>query len=431
MKIVVVGGGAGGLELVTRLGKKFARKENTQIILIDKKQVHLWKPLLHEVASGTLDPEVDSVSYRAHAHNNHFIFKIGTLCGIDRSNKHIVLSAKLDDDGAEILPQRTQDYDLLVLAIGSESNDFGIEGVARHCIFLDSLQQASRFQAKLLNKFIRLDQALQADSHQNLSIAIVGGGATGVELSAELVNAQQWFSIYGLDNVKADHFKITLIEAGNRVLPALSKRISRAVVKELEKLGVTVLTQTQIDRVQKNTLMTTNGDAIDADIMVWAAGIKAPVLLKNFDGLKTNKANQILTRSNLLSLDDDHIFVIGDCAGHQLKEGQWIPPRAQSAHQMASQVYKNINNIIDKKPLADFKYSDHGSLVSLSKYFAVGSLMGNFSKGSLSIEGKLARMAYLSLYRMHQLALHGWFKMLLIAFSEKINKVIRPRLKLH
>ena len=431
MKIVIVGGGAGGLELATKLGKKLGSKRKAQIVLIDKKQTHLWKPLLHEVASGTLDSEVDSVSYRAHAHNHHFLFKIGTLCDIDRSNKHIVLKSESDTDGVEILPQRTESYDLLVLAIGSESNDFGTPGVKQYCTFLDSLEQAEKFQYRLLNRFIRLDQTLLTQPDETLSIAIVGGGATGVELSAELVNARQWFSIYGLDHVKPEHLKLTLIEAGPRLLPALSERISGAVVKELEKLGLMIRVDTQISSAAKNVLFTKHGEEIKADLMVWAAGVKAPDFLQDFGELQTNKANQILTRANLLTLDDDSIFVIGDCAGTKINENEWVPPRAQSAHQMASLVYKNILNSMAGKNLVDFKYSDYGSLVSLSHFSAVGRLMGNFSRGTLNIEGKVARIAYLSLYRMHQLALHGWIRMILIALSERINKVIRPRLKLH
>ena len=430
MKIVIVGGGAGGLELATKLGKKLGRRRKAQIVLIDKKHIHLWKPLLHEVASGTLDSEVDAVSYRAHAHNHSFLFKIGSLCDIDRDQKCIVLESETDKDGEEILPQRIESYDLLVLAIGSESNDFCTPGVRQHCTFLDSLEQAENFQYKLLNYFIRLNQRLLNHPEESLSIAIVGGGATGVELSAELVNARQWFTTYGLDHVKPEHLKITLIEAGPRLLPALKERISTAVQAELNKLGLIIRTNTQISRAAKNSLFTKQGEQIKADIMVWAAGVKAADFLKDIGGLQTNQANQICTRSSLLSVDDDSIFVIGDCAATRVND-QWVPPRAQSAHQMASLVYKNILNLMNEKTLVEFKYSDHGSLVSLSHFSAVGNLMGNFSRGSWTIEGKIARIAYLSLYRMHQLALHGWIRMILIALSERINKVIRPRLKLH
>ena len=431
MKIVVVGGGAGGLELATKLGKKLGRKQKADIVLVDKKHIHLWKPLLHEVASGTLDSEVDAVSYRAHAHNYSFRFKIGTLTGIDSQRKVIMLSGEFDDDGAEILPPRDESYDLLVMAVGSESSDFGIQGVSEYCTYLDSLSQAKRFQTKLLNHFISLNQRLDSDPQANLSIAIVGGGATGVELSAELVNAQQCAAMYGLNNIDHDHFDITLIEAGTRILPALNQQIADSVLRELEKLDVKVLTNTMIEQVRPNTLITSNAEQINADLMVWAAGIKAPEFLRTMEFLQFNKANQILIEPTLQAKGADDIFVIGDCAGLKDASGQWIPPRAQSAHQMAAIAYSNILNVINKKPLQEFKYKDHGSLVSLSRFGVIGRLMGNFSKSALNIEGKLARLAYISLYRMHQITLHGWIRMLLIALSDRINKVIRPRLKLH
>jgi len=289
MKIVIVGGGAGGLELATKLGRKLGRKQKADVVLVDKKHIHLWKPLLHEVASGTLDSEVDAVSYRAHAHNHGFRFKIGTLTGIDAESKMIMLSGEFDDDGVEILPPRNENYDLLVLAIGSESNDFGIPGVIEHCTFLDSLAQAKRFQSRLLNHFISLNQRLETQPQANLSIAIVGAGATGVELSAELVNAQKCAKLYGLKNISHEHFTITLIEASERILPALNEQIASTVLKELKKLGVKVLSNTMIQQVKSKQLVTANDEQLNADLIVWAAGIKAPEFLKQLDFFQLNK----------------------------------------------------------------------------------------------------------------------------------------------
>ncbi len=436
MKIVIVGGGAGGLELATSLGKKLGGKGKAEVLLLDRNHTHIWKPLLHEVASGSLDAEADAVGYRAHAHYNGFTFKVGTLCGVDRDKKAIQLAALFDENGEEILPQREEPYDYLVLAIGSVSNDFGIEGVAENCIFLDSVSQAKTFQRRLVNQFIRLNRDL-AKTHveRKLHVVIVGGGATGVELSAELFKARQLFATYGLHNVRPEHLQVSLIEAGPCLLPALSERISSAVYTELEVLGVNVNLSTMITRAEKGALITKDGTRFDADLIVWAAGVKAPEFLRDFGGLETNRANQLLVDSTLQVKGDAAIFALGDCAGCEMMgadgEVRWVPPRAQSAHQMASLVAKNIRNLHSGKPLVDFKYSDYGSLVSLSDFTAFGRLMGGLSTGSLSVEGRIARLAYVSLYRMHQLAIHGWFKTLLVALSDKINHFIRPRLKLH
>ena len=436
MKIVIVGGGAGGLELATKLGKSLGRKGKADVLLLDRNHTHIWKPLLHEVASGSLNADVDSISYRAHAHNNHFRFKLGTLCGLNRAEKSIQLAALYDEDGKEILPERSESYDLLVLAIGSVSNDFGVEGIAEHCIFLDSPRQADRFHTRLVNRFIRLNRDLREGfTDKTLNIAIVGAGATGVELSAELFKAREWFATYGLNHIKPEHLKVSLVEAGPRVLPALSDKISAAVHKELDKLGVEVRTSTIVQRAEASALVTKDDEPINADLMVWAAGVKAPEFLTQLDGLETNRANQLLVDDHLRVQGTNDVFAIGDCAGCSMKgpdgEDRWVPPRAQSAHQMASHVGDNILRLISEKPLKNFVYKDRGSLISLSHYTAVGKLMGGLTSGSLNVEGRIARAAYVSLYRMHQLALHGWMRTMLLALTDKINLLIRPRLKLH
>ncbi|NIB39371.1 NAD(P)/FAD-dependent oxidoreductase [Pseudomaricurvus alkylphenolicus] len=436
MKIVIIGGGAGGLELATKLGKKLGRNGRADVLLIDRNPVHIWKPLLHEVASGSLNADIDSVSYRAHAHNYGFRFKLGCLVGVDHQRKVVELEALHDEDGEEILPRRSESYDLLVLAIGSVSNDFGVEGAAENCIFLDSPQQAERFHKRLVNRFIRLNRDLrQGHSERRLRVAIVGAGATGVELSAELFKAREWFATYGLNHIRSDHLQVSLVEAGPRVLPALSERISNAAREELTKLGVEVRTSTAVARVEADALVTKEDESIEADLIVWAAGVKAPDFLARLEGLEVNRANQLLVDDCLRVKGAEGIYALGDCAGCQITgdDGQerWVPPRAQSAHQMASRVADNIIRQHQGLQPQAFVYRDRGSLVSLSHYTAFGRLMGGLNQGSLNVEGRIARMAYVSLYRMHQLALHGWLRTLLVTLSDRINHFIRPRLKLH
>ncbi len=436
MKIVIVGGGAGGLELATTLGKSLGSKGRADIVLIDRNHTHIWKPLLHEVASGSLDADLDAVSYRAHAHKNHYEFKLGTLCGVDRQRKVIFLDALVDDEREEILPRREVSYDYLVLAIGSVSNDFGVTGVADHCIFLDRPDQAQRFHRRLVDGFIRLDQKLQAgDAERKLRVAIIGGGATGVELSAELYKAREWFSTYGLRAITPEHLDVTLVEAGPRLLPVLNERISSGAHEELEKLGVNVLVNTAVVSASSAGLLTKQGVEIPADLMVWAAGVKAPDFLKGIEGLEFNRANQVVVEPTLQARGDERIFVLGDCAGCPMEgpDGQprWVPPRAQSAHQMAATVARNLELLLQGKRLTDFVYRDMGSLVSLSQYTAFGRLMGGLARGGLSLEGKVARLAYVSLYRMHQVAIHGWPRTAVVALTDKINHFIRPRFKLH
>ncbi|MGS2717384.1 NAD(P)/FAD-dependent oxidoreductase [Eionea flava] len=432
MKVVIVGGGAGGLELATMLGRKLGKKQEHDIVLIDRNSTHLWKPLLHEVAAGSLDAEIDSVSYRAHAHAHHFQFKMGTFSGVNREKKEIHLAPVYDQEGEEILPQRNEAYDILVMAIGSSSNDFGVEGVREHCKFLDSTQQAIKFHDRLVNQFIRLNRKLIDDPTACLRVAIVGGGATGVELAAELFNSRNLFSLYGLNRIKDEHLKVTLLEAGPRLVPALSEKVSAAVLTDLAKLGADIQLNTQVAKAEHKAFITSIDNRVDADMLLWAAGIKVPTFMAEIEGLETNRINQVIVNKYLQTTNDDTIYAIGDCAGFPLDEKRWVPPRAQSAHQMATTVGKNIINTVKEKALVEFRYSDKGSLISLSEFSTVGVLMGNLVRGdTFNVRGKIARIAYISLYRMHQIALHGWVRATLMMVSDKINHILKPRLKLH
>ncbi|WP_261817105.1 NAD(P)/FAD-dependent oxidoreductase [Vibrio gallicus] len=427
-RIIIVGGGAGGLELATKLGRKFRRDSKNSVTLVDRKASHLWKPLLHEVATGSLDAGVDALSYRAHAKNHGFDFQMGSLSDIDRERKVIVLDELKDTSGELLIPVRELEYDFLVMAIGSTSNDFNTPGVRENCIFLDSPEQAHRFREEMNNQFLKL----HANSGQeSVDIAIVGAGATGVELSAELHNAIKELRNYGFGDLDSSKLNVNLVEAGERILPALPTRISSSAHQELTKIGVNVRTATMVTQAEPDGLTTKDGDKIPAQIMVWAAGIKAPDFIKDIAGLETNRINQLVVKETLQTTRDEQIFVIGDLAQCTQKDGKFVPPRAQAAHQMASHAYKNIMAMMNNKPLTNYTYNDRGSLVSLSRFSTVGSLMGNLTKGSMMIEGRIARVAYISLYRMHQMALHGTFKTALMMLVGRINRVLRPNLKLH
>ncbi|EGY29649.1 NADH dehydrogenase [Candidatus Regiella insecticola 5.15] len=428
-KIVIIGGGAGGLELATRLGHKLGRSKKAQIILVDRNPSHLWKPLLHEVATGSLDDGVDALSYLAHARNHYFNFQFGSLTDIDREQCNITLADICDAQGDVLVGERKLSYDILVMALGSVSNDFATPGVKEHCIFLDNSQQAHHFHSQMLNLFLKYS-ATKAKK-EKVNITIVGGGATGVELSAELHNAVKQLTSYGFEGLDHQALNVTLVEAGERILPVLPPRISLSAQQELVKLGVNVLTQTRVTRADREGLYTEDNQLIKGDLMVWAAGIKAPDFMKEIAGLETNRINQLVVEPTLQTTRDANIFAIGDCASCPQPTGVFVPPRAQSAHQMASHCYRNILALLAERGLKPYIYKDHGSLVSLSKFTTIGSLMGNLLRGSMMIEGRLARIFYISLYRMHQVALHGYIQTSLMMLVGGINRVIRPRLKLH
>lgn len=172
--IVIVGGGAGGLELATYLGNKLGRKQKAKVVLIDRNATHLWKPLLHEVATGTIDEGTDALSYRAHAKNHSFEFQQGTLVAVDREKKTVSLAPIYNDQNQLLVKERHISYDKLVIAIGSKSNDFGTKGVAENCIFLDGSEQAKDFQKRMMELFLRFSHS----ENKDVKIAIVGGGGS-------------------------------------------------------------------------------------------------------------------------------------------------------------------------------------------------------------------------------------------------------------
>ncbi len=432
-QIVVVGGGAGGLELVRKLGQRFRRK-HFDIILVDPAPTHIWKPLLHEVAAGSLDANLDEVGYRAHAHRWGYRFFMGRMEAIDRAAQQVIIAPIFDEDGAEIIGRQTLRYDYLVVALGSVTNSYNTPGAAKHCLFLDDRTEADRFRMKLLNQCLRVSRQMIADpaSDAHVRIAIVGGGATGVELAAELYNAAAGLRYYGLEVFDESRLEISLIEAGPRILPALPEKLADAAREELEALGVRVLAGSAVAEVTAAGVVTAKGETIPADLRVWAAGVKAPDFLRDIGGLETNANNQLVTLQTLQTTRDERIFALGDCAAcPQPGSTRPVPPRAQAAHQMADTVFANLCAAVEGRALKPFVYHDHGSLVALSRYSTVGSLMGGLIGGKLAIEGRLARFVYVSLYQMHLIAIHGWLRGLAMIIVGHVNHVIRPRLKLH
>ena len=433
-QIVVVGGGAGGLELATRLGRRYRRAPGVDVLLVDRNRTHIWKPLLHEVAAGSLDANLDEVGYGAHGHRWGFRFFLGTLEAIDRERREVVIAPMRDDDGSELLARQRIPYDYLVMAVGSVTNDFGTPGVRAHCVFLDQRQDAERFRHRLLNHCLRVSRAgaTSDTADARVEIAIVGGGATGVELAAELFDAAGALRQYGLEGFDEHRLRVTLLEAGPRILPALPKKLAAAAHEELESLGVRILVGTRVTEVDRAGVHTGDGELISAHIKVWAAGIRGADFLADFGGLETNRNNQLVVEQTLRATRDERIFALGDCCACPRPDSDGpVPPRAQAAHQMAVAVLRNLERVLAGKPPMPYVYRDHGSLVSLSRFSTVGSLMGNLIGGRMAVEGRLARFVYLSLYRMHLIAIHGWFRGVLLIAIGRVNQVVRPRLKLH
>ena len=435
-RIVIIGGGAGGLELATKLGDSLGKKRVAEVTLIDTKMTHLWKPLLHEVAAGTLNSYEDEISYVSQAYWHHFGFRLGRVDGIDRENQIVTTEPTLNSAGEEYIPRRHFPYDTLVIAVGSISNDFAIPGVREHCHYIDRQHQADLFRQHLIRAYYTAQTQQDALRAGQLHIAIAGGGATGVELAAELHHSVHQLVEYGMDRiVPEEHIKISIVESASRVLQKLPQRLSEQVQDNLRRVGIDVITGERISEATPDGFKTRSGRFIPAEIKVWAAGIKAPEFLTHIEGLERNSINQLLVRTTLQTTNDEDIFAFGDCAACPMHNSEgFVPPRAQAAHQQASMLVKAIKRRLKSEPLPEYRYVDYGSLINMSRYSTVGSLMGNVARiwaSSMFVEGLFARFVYLSLYKMHQLALHGFLRVALITVANLLTHKMRARMKLH
>ncbi len=432
--IVVVGGGAGGLELATQLGHKLGRKGKAQITLVDKARTHIWKPLLHEIAAGSMNIGRHELEYQAQGHWHGFKYRYGEMIGLDRLKKRVHLGATFDEDGRQITPDRWLPYDTVVVAIGSVSNAFGTPGVYQNAIMLDTPEQAERFNRRLLNACVRANSQAGPVRPGQLHVAIVGAGATGTELSAELHSSLRGLVAFGLDKIVPEKdIKITLIEANDRILSALPERMSQAVGDVLRGLNVDVRTNARVTEVTADGVMLADGGFIPSELVVWAAGVKGPDVLASLDGLEASRNNMLVVKPTLQTTTDDNVFALGDCA-YLLLPGEKLPlpPRAQTAHQQSSHLVKQLQRRLNGDAnLAPFKYLDFGSLVSLGHYSTVGNLMGFISGKSMRIEGFFAKMMYRSLYKMHEMALHGPVKVGLDTVARLLTRRTEPQVKLH
>lgn len=427
-RIVIVGGGAGGLELVTRLAHKFRRKKNIHITLVDNKLTHIWKPLWHEVATGTLASSDNEIGYLLHSHFHGYNFELGTLVGLDRSNKTIQLSAIVNENGDIVAPSRSLPYETLIVSIGSVCNDFGITGVAEYCLSLDSQQQAEQFHREFLQRCMHIEYNAATPT---LNIVVVGGGATGVELIAELNRVINQIKTFGWQRVNNNTIKLTIIESSDRLLQALKPKISTMIYDDLSARGITIYTNQRVQTVQSNAIITAQGLSIPADMIVWAAGIKAPAVLCNLDGLEINAINQLIVHNTLQTTVDKNIFAFGDCAYcPQGPDKKAVPPRAQAAHQQATLLVKTMQAHLANQPLPIYQYHDYGSLISLSQHNAVGQLM-SYIPGSLFLEGRIAQFLYWMLFKEHQTVLLGLWRTGLMTISNFLTERVKPRLKLH
>ncbi|WP_349042988.1 FAD-dependent oxidoreductase [Agrobacterium sp. SORGH_AS 787] len=430
-RVVVVGGGVAGLVIASRLGRRWKQRDplfffSPSMTLIESDTAHVWKPMHHIIAADTHSISQQQTTYLAQARDAGFIYEFGEVCGLDRAVREVAIAPVYEADGRLLIPERRVKYDTLILAVGSRANDFATPGVNEHCLTLDS-----RLKAEAFNHEVRIRVLQCVKLGQELLIAIVGGGATGVELAAELLQLIEASSAYGVSQ-RTERIAITLIESGPRLLSTFPTDISSATQVRLIALGIRVITNACVSRAEAHELTLTDGRKVPASLKIWAAGNKAPDLLTRLDGLETNDRNQLLVLPSLCTTLDTNIYALGDCASFaRPRASHPLPLTAQVAHQQAQHLIRHLErNIVDGIPVPDFTYRDFGSLFSLGDYDAYGppGQFGPFAGGFF--RGRLAQLSHSLLYRSHQSSLHGFYRGSLLWLIDWLNARLRPTIRL-
>ncbi len=427
--MVIVGGGAGGLELACKLGRRLGP---AKVALVDSRQFHVWKPSLHEVAAGTLDIHQEGLSYQMLAHDNGFSFVCGPMTALDTAARQLTVGP-LVEGGEQVLGPRTLTYGALVIAVGGVSNYFGVPGADTHTISLNATEDAEHFRLTMLKLLTQAEQKKREAGQAAIEIVIIGGGATGVELAAELREASSAYAAYGFGHLDPRRdVRITLLEGAPRILAPLPERVAGAALRLLEQRNIKVVTNCHVSAVGPGTVSVAGGPDYATDLCVWAAGIKAPALLGQL-GLPVAKGGQVEVDACLRVRGVEHVFALGDCAACVDASGQAVPPRAQAAHQQASYLYQVLLARSNGKgaALAPYRYRDYGSLVSIGQSTTVGSLMGALRGASWFVEGLFARVMYVSLHLMHHQAVLGTLRTGVLALARFLVKRGAPLVKLH
>ncbi|WP_334184592.1 NAD(P)/FAD-dependent oxidoreductase [Novosphingobium sp.] len=422
-QIVIVGGGVAGLDLANQLAGTPAKQLEFDVRLVDREPAHIWKPMLHTIAAGTADASAVEASFIAQARKRGFRFDPGEVIAIDRTRRKIRLSP-LKIDGVEVVPERDIAYDTLILAAGSRANDFGTPGVAQYCLTIDCRKEAMAF-----NNRLRIDLVRAVALGRPIAIAIVGGGATGVELAAELIRIAEVVEQHGAAGAR-DNLQVTLIESQSRILGPFPEKVARAALCVLEDLGIKVLTNRRVASADSHGFSFNGGERIDADILLWAAGVRAPRFIADIDGVDHSKLGQIVVNARLAS-SDPAIYALGDCASVVAKQNDApLPTTAQVAFQQSVYLGRYLPAMLQGCDVPEFRYRDFGSLVSLGGYAAYGT-MGRFGffKGGF-LRGRVAQLGHAFLYRRHQARIYGPVRGSLLWLAEILASPARPKERL-
>ena len=392
-KIIVIGGGFGGLSFLQK-----ARKSKNEFILIDKTNHHLFQPLLYQVATAVLSPADITVPLRNLFKNDKNVKTIlSEVKEINKEKQEVTL------DNAEVI-----NYDKLIVSAGSSYSFFGKNEWSKFAKGLKVINDALDIREKILKAFEKAENEKDERIRKKyLNFVIVGGGPTGVELAGSIAEIAYKNMTKEFRNFSSKDANIYLLEAGDRILPSYSENLAKKSYKYLIDLGVKVMTKERVENIEEMKV-TTNKQVIDADNIIWAAGNEASPLIKHLD-TETDNEGRALVNQDCSIKEDNEVYVIGDAANFITASGESLPGIAPVAIQQGRYVAHNIKKNIEKENRKPFKYSDKGTMATIGRFKAIG-VVGNFELAGFTawLFWSLIHLVYLIGYRSKILVAIEW-----------------------
>ncbi len=383
-RVVILGAGFGGLTAAKALAGK------AHVTLVDRHNFQTFLPLLYQVATAGLAADHVAYPVRGALRKSDIAFRMGTPIELDHKNKIIKL------DSSEELK-----FDHLIVALGSANTDFGIKGVTDYALGMKSVSEAITIRAEVMRRF---EDLCRFQDETRLSIAVIGGGPTGVEMAGAMAELVQG-PLASDEKHASQHIDIYLIEAGPRLLPSFSPSLSARTQSDLEKLGVKVRCNTAVQEVQPRKILLKSGEFIPSEVTIWAAGVRGELTASILNLPVTSTRSDV--EESLQVKNYPHIWAIGDISGSKNAEGRFLPMVAPVAMQQGRWVAKQIMRAAQGKPGLKFVYKDKGSMATIGRHKAVVEV------GKLKMTGALAWSAWLTLHLFYLLG--GRNKVLTVA----------------
>ena len=373
-KVVILGGGFGGLAAARALYK------SAEVTVVDRHNFQTFLPLLYQVSTAGLAADHVAYPIRGALRKTDIKFRMGSPISIDHKNQEVKL------DSSEVLQ-----FDHLIVALGSVSADFGIPGVNEYALGMKTVHEALTIRAEIMRRF---EDLCRFEDDTKLSISVIGGGPTGVEMAgaiAELIRGP----LKSDQASAAAHIQVSLIEAGPRLLPPFAPSLSARTKKDLEKLGVKVLLNTAVKAIEHRKIILKDDSVLNSEITIWAAGVKGSDAMAQLN-LPTH-GNRVAVEPTMQVKNYPNIWALGDIAGALGKDGRPLPMVAPVAIQQGKFIAKQIARLMAKKPLTEFKYLDKGSMATIGRNKAVVQVKG------LKISGPIAWLIWLWLHLFYLL----------------------------